>query len=337
MYHRVNFLRFYFAVSVAIYHVYASWVPQAGTLAVLGFFFVSGFLISKLLTETYRNRPKQFLVNRFLRIYPAYLASVAIGSVVIILLPESTLQGTNPGLRLPGDIKEVLENIVIFGLQGNLSRIVPPAWSLDIELSWYIIFFLLSFFSVKLRKWTLLLFASLVLLYIFPEKHKFYGDTIGSGYAFCAGALHYYIRPRFNQLLCSIVAFSLVPAMYVLPHILGTKSGMNDQSLNWLVLIGFVVLLFISFQFFLYEEGKERADSRSPYQLVSQFLGNLSYPFFLTHWHASAIFFFFFDYRKDTIQNTIGTLLLTLAISVFVVYFVEKPVQTLRKRVRETQ
>jgi peptidoglycan/LPS O-acetylase OafA/YrhL len=340
MYIKLNYFRFYLAFSVVVYHVYTDWIPQAGTLAVLGFFFVSGYLISKLLSETYSNRPRQFLANRFLRIYPAYFASALIGCILIALIPD-ILQATNPALKFPADIKEIIDNIVIFGLSGNSSRIVPPAWSLDIELNWYLIFFVLSFLKLWLRKAFLFVVLILVLFFIFPVKYKFYGDVLGSGYAFCAGALHYYYRPKLNKFISHTCAVMIIPFMYALPHILGTRSGPNDDSLNWLMLTSFVLLLFISFQFFISDSNpnkKMKEDGTPSFTAkLSRILGSVSYPMFLTHWYASGVTYYLLGAPKNTAINLVGTLILTLLISFLIVFAIENPLLKIRQTIRESR
>jgi peptidoglycan/LPS O-acetylase OafA/YrhL len=315
-------------------------VPQAGTLAVLGFFFVSGYLISKLLSETYLGRPKDFIINRFLRIYPIYWASLIIGCILIILIPDA-LKLTNKAIFFPVRINTIFDNILIFGLKGNLARIVPPAWSLDVELSWYLIFFVLSFFSTNIKKYVFFLVSLAVLAFIIPEKQPIYGDVLGSGFAFSFGALHYYYKPKFHKIISITSLLAIVPFMYILPHIIRGHQAFYNEGFpfNWSLMIAIIGLFYLSFQHFVSETDQEKplenvSKMTSFHQSFSRLLGSLSYPMFLTHWYSSAIILFMFDIPKRTLAFFVCVFLLTLLISYILVFCVEKPIAKYRDYIR---
>ena len=69
----MGYLRFILAVTVTISHLWT--VKVAGHVAVFGFYCISGFLMTKVIHETYGSswRGKiSFLINRAIRIYPTY-------------------------------------------------------------------------------------------------------------------------------------------------------------------------------------------------------------------------------------------------------------------------
>jgi peptidoglycan/LPS O-acetylase OafA/YrhL len=92
-----------------------------GKIAVSTFFFVSGFLMPLTFDTHYRAYgmlagSRKFYVNRFLRIYPIYWASLAVTLLAVIVYGPALMEhATTPG---------------------DLSR-VRPAWTLDIELQYY--------------------------------------------------------------------------------------------------------------------------------------------------------------------------------------------------------
>src|SRR3546814_689123 len=49
-----------------------------GNVGVMSFFVLSGFVISEALSSFYQTRPAAFLLNRFNRLYPPFLAALAI-------------------------------------------------------------------------------------------------------------------------------------------------------------------------------------------------------------------------------------------------------------------
>lgn len=118
MYLNLAILRFYLAVSVMIFHLYRDIAPQAGTLAVFCFFMISGFLIVNLIEETYKDRYKEFIINRFLRIYPTYLFAMILGFIVVSLYPIEA-KHINPVMMIPRNLNIFLDNLFIFDLYGQ--------------------------------------------------------------------------------------------------------------------------------------------------------------------------------------------------------------------------
>ncbi len=325
MYSRLNYFRFILALSVLLFHIYNPWFPLAGPLAVLGFFFVSGFLVSEMLATTYAGRPRDFLVNRFLRIFPAYWASLLLGVLLLLVIPQE-LAATNRMVVMPNNVFDILHNLIIFGVQDQHARIIAPSWSLDIELRWYLILFVLSFFSIAFRKIALLLLGLIVVFFIVPVNTQFYGNMWGSGFAFSAGALFYYYRPQFpvGVQWCGMLALYLI--MFVVPLYVGEGRPVQRLLDGWYLQLGFIAALYIAFGLLL---------ARGRYSAWSQWFGSLSYPLFMTHFLASALVYAWIGEGKGTLANLAGTLVVTLLISWAIVQFVENPIARYRKQVRE--
>src|SRR5450631_1869306 len=70
------------ALAVVMNHT-ISWVTGIGIVAVYCFFLLSGFL---LMTGVYADRPTDFFLNRFLRLYPMYW-----GALIITFLLWATI------------------------------------------------------------------------------------------------------------------------------------------------------------------------------------------------------------------------------------------------------
>lgn len=102
-------------------------IARAGFVGVLFFFCLSGFLLS------WGARPGAwaFYRRRFARIYPAFLASLAFGLVVLVTIG-----------RRPGAI--VLANLVLLQSwdphQLAVNTLNPPGWSLSAEAFFYALF-----------------------------------------------------------------------------------------------------------------------------------------------------------------------------------------------------
>ncbi len=107
-------------------------------MAVFGFFCLSGYLMTKIVNETYSDGVGgylRFLGNRALRIYPAYYVAVVFAAGVLMLWPNAA-QTAAGWYMLP---QGWLQTISIIGLQPRSPILMVPAWSLHVEIIYYIL------------------------------------------------------------------------------------------------------------------------------------------------------------------------------------------------------
>src|SRR6266536_676035 len=157
----MGIIRFLLALSVVLAHSGQRGLVGA-QVAVQLFYIISGFLISYILlnNRTY-HQLKWFYVNRFLRIFPAYYV-VLLLALPMFLVPGGRLSEFG---ALPDNVRSFLlfSNIAIFGqdwvmfskVSGNAIEfavnfrntkpqlwhflLVPQAWTLGLELTFYLI------------------------------------------------------------------------------------------------------------------------------------------------------------------------------------------------------
>ncbi len=142
-------LRFVAALLVFVYHAplaqpfaHDHALGQAG----VGFFFLlSGFI----LTYTYAgalNTPAsvvRFYVARIARVYPAYLASIALALPVVALYGSLAWDKSSPAIRAEALIAQVLAVQAWFPREEFYLGINSPAWSISVEAFFYAVFPLL--------------------------------------------------------------------------------------------------------------------------------------------------------------------------------------------------
>ncbi|MEI6754882.1 MAG: acyltransferase [Paludibacter sp.] len=167
---------------VLFFHAFTKWttlVPYGGQfsgiqlfnkgwLGVNLFFLISGFVILMSLEKCLSFR--QFIIKRWLRLFPAMLVVTTLIYFSAILLPERP-KGI-PSLRdcLPG-LLFVENSWVGFILPGKQGVLEGSFWSLFVEMKYYFIFGLLYFVAGKrnaLRIITILFIAAVIGLLIVP-------------------------------------------------------------------------------------------------------------------------------------------------------------------------
>ena len=278
----LNLVRFFLAFNVVLFHLWNAAAPGAGPVAVLGFFFTSGFLITQIVQEVYAMpaRPWSFLLNRSLRIYPQYLAALALGLLAIDLYPGVAFH-INSYLRWPQNPAEWLPQIAIFGLVDSAVRVLPATWTLGTELYFYLLIGLVTARSRRASVALCLLslpVGALCALQWLP--FEFYGTPAGNGFVFALGSVAYFyrdavrIRPRLFLLACAayLAHAWLVPAL--------EQRDVDAANLSASVLPFAVVLLYLV---------QHPLPTDSWTARLAAVLGKIAYPMFLLHWAVCVV------------------------------------------------
>lgn len=323
MYPRLNYFRLFLAWSVLAFHSNILVVPIAGMIAVWCFFFISGFLVSTILYGRYQNRHADFVVNRFLRIFPTYWFALALGIILIKVNPEGAIAFDPYFFYMPETVNSWISNLFIFGLPPGAS-VVTPAWSLAIELNWYLILLVGS--MLPLRWLMIFLCANLILPFfiIYFSAEAIYGS--GAGFSFALGALTYHIRltpPKYIQITAFIALLIIMFIVPVYTELSAYESNSIGVSYS---LLGSVVFLYLAFPW-LIKTGK--------ISYWSKLAGEVSYPFFLVHMFTIRISMELFDLPRLGWDTLAVSTIISLLLSLLIVKFIEHPVAIFRKRIRE--
>jgi peptidoglycan/LPS O-acetylase OafA/YrhL len=277
----LNLVRFFLAFNVVIFHLWNAAAPGAGPVAVLGFFLISGFLITQIVQEVYV-MPKgswSFLLNRTLRIYPQYLAALGVGLLTIYLYP-AVASHLNSYLRWPQGSGEWTVQFAIFGLASSMVRVLPATWTLGTELYFYL---LIGLGTARSKRASLLLcivslpIGALCAMNVLP--FDFYGSPIGNGFVFALGSATYFYRNtlRVTPQLFVLSSLAYLVHVYAVPAL--EQLDVDKANLAGSVLPFTLILLFL-FQH----------DIRVPWVVrLSGVLGKLAYPMFLLHWAVCVV------------------------------------------------
>lgn len=267
--------RYVLALMVAFAHIHPllfgrfNWL---GVYAVFGFFTLSGYLMTRVLHETYGYSGRGFLrylTNRALRIFPPYWLAASGTVLLLVLLPDAA--GPSDKLvYLPTTLAESLRNFVLVGMTWKFRpALVAPAWSLHLELLFYVMMGI--GLSASRRRAMLWLIASVVwtaAAFVFGLPSSFrYCTLLGASLPFSIGAVLYFLPPGRRWMLAAPVVF--------LPHAVAARWIWPDVDVA-----GFyasLVLATVSVPALAAMRGSPR------WRRLDGRLGDLSYPIFLLH------------------------------------------------------
>ena len=244
---RLDHLRFYAAFLVFLFHFYhfasGSWVPGStdniliaianeGYAGVSLFFVLSGFIFT-LIGYGKEIRYKNFMINRFLRIFPLFLF------MFFIAISASRDQFN------PADVFYIFFSNLGHAPTSN-TLLTGAAWSISIEFTFYMIFpFLVAFYSRYGARYLLKIILIMILMrygayLMFPEIVKpFYSTLLGRLDQFLIGMLYAGLYLKHKQIFSSYLhlVFSVVlllVAFWYLNSTISMLSGDNHMK-QWVV------------------------------------------------------------------------------------------------------
>ena len=275
----LHLLRFFLAFNVVLFHLWNSAAPGSGPVAVLGFFFISGYLITQIVREVYTmpTHAAAFVLNRALRIYPQYLIALGLGLLAIHHFP-AVASHINSYMRWPLTPAEWWPQLAIFGQRSSTVRVLPATWTLGTELYFYALIGLGTAQSKKVSLALCLLslpVGALCAAKLLP--FDFYGSPIGNGFVFLLGSVAYFYR---DAVRISTPVFLLAGAAYLI-HIYAVPSleqaDLDSANLAGSLLPFAVLMLYII-------QRPVNASEHPVVMRISLVLGKIAYPLFLLHW-----------------------------------------------------
>ncbi len=332
-----------------------------GRVAVQCFYIISGFYMALILNEKYiveKYSYKAFIKSRFLRIYPAYLfvllVSFAVSLIALYVWDKPFYLGHYISywdkMSLFTKFYFVFENIFLMGQEflfflklnfedGTLSfthdtfmekpqliligfTFVPPAWTLSIEFTFY----LLAPFIVR-RKWqwqALLLLGSLglraFLIHVMnwkydPWTYRFFPNELAF---FIAGILLYRLYTVTDKIKnagkIGLGAFILI----IVSILFYDKVDYDYDKKAWYFYVLFAAALPFIFSF--------TKNSR-----VDRAIGELSFPIYLVH-HLIMFLLrqYFWKHTEQMEWFGISVVACTIPVSILLYYFIIRPFDSIR-------
>src|SRR5258708_35766145 len=181
-------VRLLLALVVVVHH----FLPlRAGSWAVDVFFVPSGSCITRMWNPRYRQTRIPyitFLVSRWWRLAPVFLVCTVLGLGSALLLREGSL------VNAQANSAWWLRQLLIVG-SSDAGRILPPTWSLDVEMQFYLIAPLLIWAFARLEpawRWMIVTLLLLALVYFLGSGGYPESATLCLFSGFCLAA----VRPR---------------------------------------------------------------------------------------------------------------------------------------------
>jgi len=351
----MGFLRTLLALSVVLDHLGGGYADQlvGGRLAVQLFYVISGFLISYVLTATdnYQGATGKFYANRFLRLFPIYLAVAALTLTAHIVSGGSFFR-LYESLPFSAEVFLFLSNLFIFGqdwlmffgirdsalaFTGSFANsdvplykglLVPQAWTLGVEMSFYLV---APFILRSPRRLLMLLAASLALRAVLsatgggrsdPWTYRFFPTELA---LFLIGSLsHQVVLPRMKAWTQRVKRLPELGTgilfLYVLAHF---SIGIHPTVRDGLAVLLFAALLPLAFLF----QSRHRLDKA---------IGELSYPLYICHMLVIMAFSWLMHDVQEHQPMLFAAMAITGCIGVSAVlnYLIADPVERLRSRLR---
>lgn len=337
----IDGLRAIAVFSVVLFHakffLFNSFFLKGGFIGVDIFFAISGYLITRIILKEIIKKNnfsfKNFYERRIRRILPVLLFVIIVSLILgfFLLLPESLIDLSKSTLSVIFFISNIYFNYNGSGYAGEDSLIRPliHTWSLSVEEQFYILFpiFLIiiyKFFKKNILIILLLAFLISLLFAAFMSKNypgtNFY-QLPSRGFELLFGSLLAYLeinnhkkKNSYNILnkVCPLIgAIMIVCALLYFDY----DKIYHPSYITLIPLLGLGLIIWFC------RQGGVVTNVLSNKFLV--FIGLISYSIYL--WHYPIFAYLRYLYLFQTPQIKIIGILLTILLSVFSYYFIEKP------------
>lgn len=311
--------RLLLAVLVAVSHMGKTFMGlNPGVVAVISFLIISGFVMTSLIERSYRAPAKVglFYLDRALRLYPQFLFYFASSCAVIYFLLPGTPQAAELTLRnIAASLPIVPLGFYMFGAAGV--EILPPAWSLGLEMCFYLVIPFLILYRARGVAFALSVTVFLAACLGFINT-DLYGYRLLPGVLFMFLCGSYLYQARAKGLM--IAGGSALAAALMFVAIMA--GWIERRPFNAEVTAG--LALGVPAVYLLTKLGFHRID---------EFLGNISYGVFLNHFVVMYLLRAFWPVAYDA-PIVASVLVLSLLFSGVSYYCVERPALKLRHGLR---
>ncbi|MFC5830082.1 acyltransferase family protein [Nonomuraea insulae] len=332
--YEIDGLRLLAALCVVLYHyVFSGWAggktsvtfvtesgwAKYGYLGVDLFFLISGFVV---LMSAWGRSPRQFVVSRIVRLYPAYWVGIAITAVVTVALGQGLFQVS---------LTQVLANLTMFQSVPNIANVDVVYWTLWTEMRFYLIMLVFTWIGmtkgrIMVALWGWLALTFLVELGVLPGLADLVVQSEFSHYFIAGMALFMLYRFGLNWQIALLVPIALGNAVY---RAIGYAEAVGERysvTYSPVVITAVVVLIFLIMTFVALRVTHSLA---RPWLVTA---GALTYPLYLLHAHIGFILFARLEGSINKYVLLVAMIVVMLGAAYLVYRFVERPLAPRLKR-----
>ena len=318
----MGYYRFLLATFVALSHTNLYMPINLGVSSVIVFYFISGYLIS-ISYENFKIKTNysktNFYIDRILRLFPSYILVFFITLIFFLIFDldnATNLMIDNERFFNLQIFKEMLmiPNSFAFLTTSSSSNIIPPGWSLGVEMQFYFLLPFLVLLKIKKRMVLLILLVFLHLLALLNSNYLFDYITfcdallnegkcwivLNELYRFEILNSHISDIFGYRSILFTLAVFLfgnicyecfikgnkykyfiyLIVFIYVFSFFIFLVGDLLNNKHTIEVLIAAIVLIPLSFNLL------EKIRKRKTISWLDSFFGKLAYPVFLSHFLA---------------------------------------------------
>jgi peptidoglycan/LPS O-acetylase OafA/YrhL len=289
-----------------------------GVIAVISFLIISGFVMTSLIERNYKVPEKVglFYLDRALRLYPQFLFYFVVSCAVIYFLLPGTPQAAELTLRnIAASLAIVPLGFYMFGAAGSL--ILPPAWSLGLEMCFYLVIPLLIIYRARGVAFALsvVVFMAACLGFINTDLYG-YRLLPGVLFMFLCGSYLYKAQPKGLAIAAGTAVVATLMFAAIMAGLIERRPFNAEVTAGIALGVPAVYLL-----------------TKLKFHRVDEFLGNISYGVFLNHFVVMYFLRAFWPVAYD--GYIVATVLaLSLLLSGVSYYCVERPALKLRHALR---
>lgn len=322
------------SVSDQFYMPWAVWLIQhdivLGNVGVALFFLISGFVIPMSLERYSIGR---FAVARVFRLYPVWIATMALAAVAFVVHARIT------GGGFPHDWTAWWQNVLMVQDWTGLAYINPIVWTLLIEVKFYALCALLALFGLRRSTPMLVVLGALVALTLAAQPLM--ENRLEAGQVPVVRAIG--VVAHSTPFLCFMFIgmcfynlfrgrwgpwkFGLVAAACTGLFVWSTLGGIAPAIFQRQVLVGFTIalLLFV---------GCYALRARIPYGRTADVAADISYPLYAVHYVVGGLLLVgLYRLYPAPLVDTVVVLAVVVVMSWAVHRWVEVPLTRAGKRV----
>lgn len=235
-------------------------IVKYGYIGVPFFFMISGYVIYY---SAFNKSAYDFLVSRMKRLYPSYWTAIIFTSVVAYFL--------GAGTEMAVTLKQILANFTMIQRFLGVENVDGVYWTLLYELKFYILVFLILFFSNEKVLLTFFkIWPALILLSFITGQFKFLFDHQFSYFSFGLLIAMYNINKSRTVVLPLLLSVGL--SVYAI--------NLRSESVTDYIVYSSMVITFMAFFYSLMFDSISNIKVKNSY-----ILGALTYPMYLIHAH----------------------------------------------------